>query len=46
MLDPALLRGQLQSVADQLKSRGYVLDTAAIEQLESQRKSAQTETQE
>jgi seryl-tRNA synthetase len=46
MLDPALLRGQLQSVADQLKTRGYELDTAAIEQLEAQRKSAQTETQE
>ena len=46
MLDPALLRGQLQSVAEQLKARGYVLDTAAIEQLEAQRKAAQTETQE
>ncbi len=46
MLDPALLRGQLQSVAEQLKARGYVLDTAAIEQLEAQRKTAQTETQE
>lgn len=46
MLDPALLRGQLQSVADQLKTRGYALDTAAIEQLETQRKAAQTETQE
>ncbi len=46
MLDPALLRGHLQSVADQLVSRGYALDTAAIEQLEAQRKAAQTETQE
>ena len=46
MLDPALLRGQLQSVAEQLKARGYVLDIAAIEQLEAQRKAAQTETQE
>ena len=46
MLDPALLRGQLNDVADRLKTRGYVLDTAAIEQLEAQRKSAQTETQE
>ena len=46
MLDPALLRGQLQDVADRLKKRGYDLDTAAIEQLEAQRKSAQTETQE
>jgi seryl-tRNA synthetase len=46
MLDPALLRGQLDSVAERLKARGYVLDTAAIEQLEAQRKTAQTETQE
>ena len=46
MLDPALLRGQLHSVADRLRTRGYVLDTDAIEQLEAQRKSAQTETQE
>jgi seryl-tRNA synthetase len=46
MLDPALLRGQLQDVADRLNKRGYVLDTAAIEQLEAQRKTAQTETQE
>ena len=46
MLDPALLRGQLHDVAERLKTRGYVLDTAAIEQLETQRKAAQTETQE
>ena len=46
MLDPALLRGQLASVADRLRTRGYELDTAAIEQLEAQRKAAQTETQE
>lgn len=46
MLDPALLRGQLDVVAQRLSSRGYVLDTAAIEFLESQRKAVQVETQE
>jgi seryl-tRNA synthetase len=46
MLDPALLRGQLDSVAEQLKTRGYALDKNAIEQLEARRKSVQTETQE
>ena len=46
MLDPALLRGQLDSVAERLKLRGYDLDKAAIEALESQRKSVQVETQE
>ena len=46
MLDPALLRGQLDSVADQLKTRGYALDKNAIEHLEARRKSVQTETQE
>jgi seryl-tRNA synthetase len=46
MLDPALLRGQLDSVAERLKVRGYVLDKAAIEKLEAQRKAVQTETQE
>ena len=46
MLDPALLRGQLDRVAEQLKTRGYSLDKNAIEQLEAQRKTVQTETQE
>jgi seryl-tRNA synthetase len=46
MLDPALLRGQLDSVAEKLLTRGYVLDKAAIEALEAQRKSVQTQTQE
>ncbi len=46
MLDPALLRGQLDSVAEKLLSRGYDLDKAAIEALEAQRKSVQTQTQE
>jgi seryl-tRNA synthetase len=46
MLDPALLRGQLDSVAERLKARGYVLPKAAIEALEAQRKAAQIQTQE
>ncbi|MGH8173660.1 MAG: serine--tRNA ligase [Rhodanobacteraceae bacterium] len=46
MLDPALLRGQLDVVAERLATRGFVLDKAAIETLEAERKSAQTETQE
>ncbi|MEO8802721.1 MAG: serine--tRNA ligase [Rudaea sp.] len=46
MLDPALLRGQLDSVAQRLKARGYELDITAIERLETQRKTVQTQTQE
>jgi len=46
MLDPALLRGQLDSVAEKLLTRGYALDRGAIEALEAQRKSVQTQTQE
>ncbi len=46
MLDPALLRGQLDVVAQRLATRGHVLDIAAIESLESQRKAVQVETQE
>ena len=46
MLDPALLRSQLEATAERLATRGYVLDKAAIESLESERKRMQTETQE
>jgi seryl-tRNA synthetase len=46
MLDPAFLRGQLDSIAERLKARGYELPKAAIETLETQRKSVQIETQE
>ena len=46
MLDPALLRGQLDAVAERLAARGYALPKAAIEALEAQRKSVQTRTQE
>ncbi|HEX7370408.1 MAG TPA: serine--tRNA ligase [Rhodanobacteraceae bacterium] len=46
MLDPALLRSQLPDVAARLKTRGFELDCAAIESLESDRKRLATETQE
>jgi seryl-tRNA synthetase len=46
MLDPNLLRGQLDVVAQRLATRGYALDTASIEALEAQRKAVQIETQE
>ncbi len=47
MLDPQLLRGQLADTAARLKAtRGYDLDVAALERLESERKQIQTRTQE
>jgi seryl-tRNA synthetase len=47
MLDPQALRAQLPETARQLQAtRGYMLDVAAIESLESERKSVQTRTQE
>lgn len=45
MLDPQLVRNQLDHVATQLARRGYQLDTAAIAKLEAQRKVLQSETQ-
>ena len=38
MLDPVLLRGQLEDVARRLATRGFELDSAAIEALEARRK--------
>ena len=46
MLDPKLLRNNLQEVADTLKRRGMALDTLAIEKLEARRKELQVRTQE
>lgn len=46
MLDPKLLRTNLQGVAATLKRRGLELDTATIEKLEARRKALQTRTQE
>jgi seryl-tRNA synthetase len=47
MLDPSLLRGQLAETAARLKTtRGFDLDVAALESLESERKQIQNRTQE
>lgn len=47
MLDPALLRQQPAELAERLRTtRGFVLDTAALESLESERKRIQVRTQE
>ncbi|WP_347259495.1 serine--tRNA ligase [Rudaea sp.] len=46
MLDPALLRGQLDVVAERLKTRGYDLPKSQIEALEASRKAVQVQTQE
>ncbi len=46
MLDPALLRGHLADTAKRLATRGYALDTAALEAIEARRKRVQIETQE
>ncbi len=47
MLDPALLRSHLVETAARLaETRGYVLDVAAVESLESTRKQLAMETQE
>ncbi|MFW6258340.1 MAG: serine--tRNA ligase, partial [Halochromatium sp.] len=46
MLDPKLLRGELDQVAAQLARRGFRLDTARIEALETRRKTLQGEVQE
>lgn len=45
MLDSKLLRTQPQEVAERLAVRGFVLDVAALETLEGQRKALQTRTE-
>lgn len=45
MLDSKLVRTQLQDIADRLATRGFQLDVARFEALESQRKSVQTRTE-
>ncbi|SDL80780.1 seryl-tRNA synthetase [Franzmannia pantelleriensis] len=45
MLDPKLLRGDLEQVAQRLAKRGFTLDTARLEALESRRREIQTETE-
>ncbi|MFK7089457.1 serine--tRNA ligase [Chromobacterium violaceum] len=46
MLDINLLRNDIEAVAARLAGRGYTLDTAAFNQLESERKSLQSRMQE
>ncbi|MDH5611766.1 MAG: serine--tRNA ligase [Gammaproteobacteria bacterium] len=45
MLDPKLIRSDLNSVAEQLKKRGYDLDVSLIELLEKNRKDCQIRTE-
>ena len=46
MLDPRLLRNELDETARRLARRGYLLDTHAIAALEADRKAVQVRTQE
>lgn len=46
MLDPKLLRTDLESVAEKLAVKGYTLDTSYYTSLESRRKQADVESQE
>jgi seryl-tRNA synthetase len=46
MLDPKLLRADIEAVASQLKRKAYDLDISRFSQLEQKRKSLQVETQE
>ncbi|MDX1465741.1 MAG: serine--tRNA ligase [Halomonas sp.] len=45
MLDPKLLRSDLDAVAQRRATRGYDLDTARLEALESRRRELQAETE-
>lgn len=45
MLDPQLLRKDLQTLAAQLALRGYTLDLTAFQELETQRKQLQIQTE-
>lgn len=45
MLDPKLIRTDIDKVAQQLARRGFTLDVSAISALEEERKSVQVETQ-
>ncbi len=45
MLDPKLLRQDLQAIANQLKNRGVTLDVRHVNELEEQRKQLQTRLQ-
>ncbi len=45
MLDPKLLRGDLDMVAKQLARRGFMLDTQALQAMEARRRELQTQTE-
>ncbi len=45
MLDPKLIRSDLNAVAEQLKKRSFELDVATLEGLENRRKACQVETE-
>ena len=45
MLDPKILRTDLDTVVDKLRVKHYTLDTAAFSELENRRKSLQVDTQ-
>ena len=45
MLDPRLLRNEIDTVRQQLARRGYTLDTDTLQALESRRKTIQVDTQ-
>ena len=45
MLDPKIIRSDLQWVASQLEKRGFQLDVGALEKLEARRKEVQARTQ-
>ena len=46
MLDPKLIRQELESTALRLKVKGFELDVMRIRALESERKALQSETEE
>lgn len=46
MIDPKLLRTNLDALKDKLATRGYTLDVALFESLENQRKTLQVQTEE
>lgn len=46
MLDPLILRHDIQTTVDALKTRGYTLDVAAYEALENRRKALQMKMEE
>ena len=45
MLDPKLIRSQLDDIAQKLAVRGFTLDTKTLQVLEEKRKTLQVETQ-